>query len=79
MNPRIRQPPCEYCSVPTYIAFLRAINLGAKRVFPKEAIVAAVQRIGFTEVRTHINTGNVTVSMGRQYDRVHVFEINLAK
>lgn len=46
--------------MPTYIAFLRAINLGAKRVFPKEAIVATVQRIGFTEVRTHINTGNVT-------------------
>lgn len=43
----------------TYIAFLRAINLGAKRVFPKDAIVAAVEGVGFSDVRTHINTGNV--------------------
>ena len=45
--------------VPTYVAFLRAINLGAKRVFPKEAIIAAVESLGFADVRTHINTGNV--------------------
>lgn len=43
----------------TYIAFLRAINLGAKRKFPKGAIVAAVEGAGFTEVETYINTGNV--------------------
>jgi uncharacterized protein (DUF1697 family) len=43
----------------TYIAFLRAINLGAKRKFPKEAIRAAVEAAGFTEVETYINTGNV--------------------
>lgn len=43
----------------TYVAFLRAINLGAKRKFPKDAIVAAVEAAGFTEVETYINTGNV--------------------
>lgn len=43
----------------TYVAFLRAINLGAKRKFPKDAIVAAVEGAGFTDVATHINTGNV--------------------
>ena len=43
----------------TYIAFLRAINLGAKRKFPKDAIRAAVEGVGFTEVETYINTGNV--------------------
>ncbi|GAW50066.1 MULTISPECIES: DUF1697 domain-containing protein [unclassified Nocardioides] len=43
----------------TYIAFLRAINLGAKRKFPKDAIRAAVEEAGFTEVETYINTGNV--------------------
>lgn len=43
----------------TYVAFLRAINLGAKRKFPKEAIVAATQGAGFEGVATHINTGNV--------------------
>jgi len=45
--------------VATYIGFLRAINLGAARKFPKEAIVAAVEAAGFTEVATYINTGNV--------------------
>ena len=43
----------------TYIAFLRAINLGAKRKFPKGDIVAATEAAGFTGVATHINTGNV--------------------
>lgn len=43
----------------TYIAFLRAINLGAKRKFPKASIVKAVEAAGFTDVETYINTGNV--------------------
>lgn len=43
----------------TYIAFLRAINLGATRKFPREAIVASTEAAGFTGVATHINTGNV--------------------
>lgn len=46
----------------TYVAFLRAINLGAKRKFPKEAIVAATTAAGFDDVATHINTGNVRFS-----------------
>ena len=45
--------------VATYIAFLRAINLGANRKFPKDAIVRATEAAGFTDVATHINTGNV--------------------
>ena len=43
----------------TYIGFLRAINLGATRKFPKASIIKAVEDAGFTEVATHINTGNV--------------------
>ena len=43
----------------TWIAFLRAINLGANRKFPKQAISAAVVRAGGTDVETYINTGNV--------------------
>jgi uncharacterized protein (DUF1697 family) len=43
----------------TYVGFLRAINLGASRKFPKADIVAAVEAAGFTEVETYINTGNV--------------------
>ncbi len=48
--------------MPTYIAFLRAINLGAKRKFPKDAIKAAAAAAGCTDVETYINTGNVRVT-----------------
>lgn len=43
----------------TRLAFLRAINLGAKRVFPKADIQRVVTSVGFEDVVTHINTGNV--------------------
>ena len=45
--------------MPTYVAFLRAINLGSKRRFAKADIIKAVESIGATDVETHINTGNV--------------------
>ena len=48
--------------MPTYVAFLRAINLGATRKFPKADIVAATQAAGATDVATHINTGNVLLT-----------------
>jgi uncharacterized protein (DUF1697 family) len=48
--------------MPTYIAFLRAINLGATRKFSKAAIVRACETAGFTDVETYINSGNVRVS-----------------
>lgn len=43
----------------THLAFLRAINLGSRRVFPKADIQRVVADVGFEDVDTHINTGNV--------------------
>jgi len=43
----------------THLAFLRAINLGSRRVFPKGDIQRVVADVGFEDVDTHINTGNV--------------------
>ncbi|MEZ5096889.1 MAG: DUF1697 domain-containing protein [Nocardioides sp.] len=48
--------------MPTYVAFLRAINLGPTRKFPKEAIKAAVESVGATGVETYLNTGNVRLT-----------------
>ena len=48
--------------MPTYVGFLRAINLGAKRKFGKDAIRACAQAAGFNDVETYLNTGNVRVS-----------------
>jgi len=45
--------------VTTHIGFLRAINLGATRVFPKDDIRRATEAVGFENVLTHINTGNI--------------------
>ncbi|WP_240770335.1 DUF1697 domain-containing protein [Nocardioides sp. GY 10127] len=43
----------------TYLAFLRAINLGAVRKFGKADVLRVTQEAGFTGVETYLNTGNV--------------------
>ena len=48
--------------MPRYVAFLRAINLGATRKFPKAEIRRCVEATGATAVETHINTGNVRLT-----------------
>lgn len=48
--------------MPKYVAFLRAINLGPHRKFPKADIVTATEAAGGTDVLTHINTGNVLLA-----------------
>lgn len=48
--------------MPAYIAFLRAINLGKHRQFPKDPLRAAVEGAGFGDVETHLNTGNVRLT-----------------
>ena len=48
--------------MPTYLAFLRAINLGPTRKFPKAEIIAASEAAGFDSVETYINSGNVRVT-----------------
>jgi uncharacterized protein (DUF1697 family) len=45
--------------VTTYVAFLRAVNLGATRKFPAASIREAARAGGFTGVETHLNTGNL--------------------
>lgn len=47
--------------MPTYVGFLRAINLGARRKFPAAAVRASAEGAGFTDVETYLNTGNVRV------------------
>ena len=51
---------------PTYIAFLRAINLGATRRFGAADIVAATRAAGGTDVQTYLATGNVRLTSSRR-------------
>ncbi len=48
--------------MPTYVAFLRAINLGARRKFPKDDLKRVAESIGATAVETHLNTGNLLLT-----------------
>ncbi len=45
--------------VATHLGFLRAINLGATRVFPKGDIRRVTEDAGFDDVQTHISSGNI--------------------
>ena len=48
--------------MPTYVAFLRAINLASKRKFPASEIRRCLDAAGYDDVATHINSGNVRLT-----------------
>jgi len=52
--------------MPTYVAFLRAVNLGARRRFPAADVRAATEAAGGSEVATYLNTGNVLLRSARR-------------
>ncbi len=45
-----------------YVAFLRAINVGGNSIVSMAAIKEALAELGLSDVRTHINSGNVIFS-----------------
>ncbi len=51
--------------MPTYIAFLRAVNVG-KRTYPMAELRAALEAAGYDDVATHIQTGNVLLRSPRR-------------
>ncbi len=51
--------------MPSYVAFLRAVNVGGRFVKMAELRVA-LEDAGFTDVATHIQSGNVFVRSGRR-------------
>lgn len=57
--------------MPTYLALLRAINLGANRKFPMADLRACLESAGYQDVATHIQTGNVRVT-APQRDRIRI-------
>ncbi len=42
----------------TYIAFFRAINVGGKNLLPMKSLVAILEGMGASKVRTYIQSGN---------------------
>ena len=52
--------------MPTYVVFLRAINLGATRKVPMKQLVPCLEEAGFEDVETHLATGNVRLTSRRR-------------
>jgi len=50
----------------TYVAFLRAVNVGGKGIVSMAVIREALVDLGLKDVRTHINSGNVIFSTRAQ-------------
>ena len=50
--------------MPTYVAFLRAINLGPTRKLPMALVKEHLAAAGYTDVETYLATGNVRVTTG---------------
>lgn len=48
----------------TYIAFLRGINVGGNTMLPMSELKSICDGIGFKNVRTHIQSGNVIFASG---------------
>jgi uncharacterized protein (DUF1697 family) len=48
----------------TWIALFRGINVGGSRVLPMKALVAALEAIGCTGVRTYVQSGNAVFRSG---------------
>lgn len=48
--------------MPSYVALVRAVNLGAKSSIPKATLASMFEDAGCTAVRTYIASGNVVFS-----------------
>jgi uncharacterized protein (DUF1697 family) len=45
--------------MPAYVALLRGINVGGNNMISMKALKASFERLGFTDVSTYINSGNI--------------------
>ena len=50
--------------MPTYLALLRGINVGGNNMISMKALKVSFERLGFKNVSTYINSGNVLFQTG---------------
>ena len=48
-----------------YAAFLRGINVGGRKIVKMDELASAFTRLGLSNVRTHLQSGNVTFETAR--------------
>jgi uncharacterized protein (DUF1697 family) len=56
--------------VATYVAFLRGVNLGPTNKISMPALRALAEDLGYTDVATYINSGNLILSSPKKADTV---------
>ena len=52
----------ELANMKRYITFLRGVNISGKNKVPMAELKKGFEEIGFSEVRTYLNSGNVIFS-----------------
>ena len=66
--------------MPAYIALLRGINVGGTGILAMKDLASLCERVGFTKVRTYIQSGNVLFESASKEDAVqHALEDALRK
>ncbi len=58
-----------------YVALLRGINVGGKNKVPMSELRDCFKQLGFTDVLTYINSGNILFSTPKKVDAVELIEI----
>lgn len=53
-----------------YTAFLKGINVGGKNIIKMDALNRLFMDLGYTDVKTYIQSGNVVFSCGREKSEV---------
>ena len=53
-----------------YVALLRGINVGGNNMIKMEKLRETVAKLGFTDVKTYINSGNVIFDARETDDKV---------
>jgi len=56
--------------MPRYVALLRGINLGPRNRVPMAELRAALEELGYEDVRTLLQSGNVGVTSGKSAKKV---------
>ena len=55
-----------------YVALLRGINVGGKNIVEMARLKQAFEELGFTSVKTYINSGNVIFRAERIKDMIYL-------
>ncbi len=54
--------------MPAYVAFLRAVNVGGNNLLPMKRLAEIVSALGFEDVRTHLQSGNVVFTSDDDFE-----------